>query len=105
MNASFSLPDAMAVGLSKLLSKSKECAAFVAMADKGRVYYAGIIDGELRWYESSEEDVSKDEFMARSWVIPWSALPLCQQTMIAFSIKGWMDNQARMFLLKELLLA
>ena len=106
MHASFSLPDAMAVGLSSLIVASQSCAAFVAMIhSKSKVFYAGVVDGELRWYESPEEEVSKEEFMARSWVIPWSALPLDQQTMIAFSIKLWMDKQAKKFHLKELLLA
>jgi hypothetical protein len=105
MNTSFSLPDPIAVELSKLLARSKTCAAFVAMGSKGKVYYAGILDGELRWYETGDEEVDKAEFIARSWVIPWSALPLDQQTMIAFSIHSWMRKQAASYHLKELLLA
>lgn len=103
MKPSFALPDPMAVGLSKLVAKSDECVGFVAMKpdDVNKVFYAGISDGNLRWYESENEDVDKDEFMERSWVIPWGALPLSQQVMMAFAVRAWMEGQAQSFHLKR----
>ena len=103
MKPSFALPDPMAVGLSKLVAKSDSCVGFVAMKpeDNDKVFYAGLADGDLRWYESEDEEVDKDEFMARSWVIPWGALPLSQQVMMAFAVRAWMEGQAQSFLLQR----
>jgi hypothetical protein len=103
MKASFALPDAMAVGLSKLVAKSDGCMGFVAMKpeDNPKVFYAGLADGNLRWYESEDEEVDKDEFLERSWVIPWGALPLSQQVMMAFAVRAWMEGQAQAFHLKS----
>ena len=102
MKTGFSLPDAMAVGLSRLVAKSSGCTAFVAMKSEeyDKVFYAGIADGSLRWYESAEEEMDKDSFLKRSWVIPWGALTLSQQTMMAFAVRAWMDGQAKSFNLK-----
>ena len=99
MKASFALPDAMAVGLSKLIARSDACKGFVAMKpeDNPKVFYAGLSDGNLRWYEAESEEVDTEEFMARSWVIPWSALPLSQQVMMAFAVRAWMEGQAQAF--------
>lgn len=93
----------MAVGLSRLVAKSDGCTGFVAMKNEphSKVFYAGIADGSLRWYESEDEEVDKEQFMERSWVIPWGALPLSQQTMLAFAVWAWMSAQAESFLLKK----
>lgn len=93
MRSSFALPDAMAVALSQMLSKSSDCSAFVAMEMGDGYFFSAIVDGDLRWIETLDE-IGKGEFMERSRVIPWSALPLSQQVMFGFALAAWMKNRS-----------
>jgi hypothetical protein len=90
----FVLPDALIVALSQRLSKSTDCTAFVGLCDGDAYYFAGVIDGILRW-QATEHEIDEDEFIERSRVIPWSVLPLSQQVMFGFAIAAWMQNQAK----------
>ena len=94
MQESFTLPDVIAVALSQLLSESSDCCAFAAEETRSGFCFAAILDGELRWLATREE-IGKLEFMERSRVIPWGALPLSQQMMFGFAIAAWMTNLAQ----------
>ena len=94
MQESFMLPDVIAVALSQMLSQSSDCCAFAAQETTSGFCFAAIVDGDLRWIATREE-IGKLEFMERSRVIPWGALPLSQQMMFGFAIAAWMKHLAR----------